>query len=214
MTDTKTIDEQALDEIITEEKPIFTLFDRTVQVIVLNINNEKSNLSKPTYNVEILGKSISNWVVDAMQDYPVTVVNASIENDVTSVINPYLKESDYVVVLYCDTPLITRETVDNALDYVCAKSMQVCKLDRGYIFSTEYIRTAEKIYSPKAYSFNPDEFFAVTNVAGVVRATEILQQRINDFHIRRGVAILQPASTIIAPSVRIGKGVVIMGNNT
>ncbi len=202
-----------LDTEIVEEKT-FTLFDRKVQVIILNINNEKSNLPKPTYEVQILGKSMTKWVEDSMKDYPVTVINALMENDVTTVIAPYLTDSDYTVVLYCDTPLLTKDTIENALDYVSAKGMQVCKLDRGYIFSTQYVKNADKIYAPKAYSFNPDEFFAVTNVASLVKVTEILQQRINDFHIRRGVAILQPATTTIGPYVRIGNGVVIMGNNT
>lgn len=202
-------------DIETVEKPIVNLFDRKVQVIVLNIDNEKSNLpTKPTYNIEILGKKMTQWVVDAMEGYTVNVVNASAENDIISVIMPYVKDSDYVVVLYCDTPLITKQTIEMALDFVCAKNMQVCKLDRGYIFATEYLRTAEKIYAPRSESFNPDEFFAITNVASLVKATELLQQKINDFHIRRGVAILQPSTTAIGASVSIGTGVTIMGNNT
>ncbi|MBI1976787.1 MAG: NTP transferase domain-containing protein [Candidatus Omnitrophica bacterium] len=51
-----------------------------------------------------------------------------------------------------------------------------------------------------------DEGWGVNSFEELVRATEILKNRILDYHRRRGVSIVDPATTCIASGVQIGKG--------
>lgn len=200
-------------ETVVEVEKTAVKKDVDVHVIILNINNDSLATSCPSYARKILGKPMNKWVADAVSKYYTTMVECNKENDIISTILPHLINSSYTAVLYCDTPLLTTKALEEALEYVTVKDIQVCKLERGYIFYTDYLLHAKKIYTPQTYTFNSQDFFAVTSPVAFMQAVEILRMRILHFHLAEGVTFADMNSVTIEPQVRIGKGVVISQNN-
>ena len=198
----------------TQTIGIFTSKEKGVNVIILKINNPELCIGpEPSYELDLLGKPIYSWVADACRGRKITYVETSQDADIISLITPYLDDSAYTMVLYCDTPLLSPKTILSVLDYVIAKDMQVCKLERGYVFNTEYLRSATKIYAPQTYNFNTQDFMAVTNFGSLALVRDVLRQRINAFHMANGVNIIDPKSTYIEAPVKIGRGVTICQNS-
>ncbi len=200
-------------ETVVEVEKVAVKKDVDVHVIILNIDNDSLVTTVPSYERNILGKPMNKWVADAVSKYHTTMVECNKENDIISTIIPHLINSKYTAVLYCDTPLLTAHSFEEVLEYVLIKDIQVCKLERGYVFYTDYLLHAQKIYTPQTYTFNSQDFFAVTSPAALMQAIETLRMRILHFHLAGGVMFADMNSVTIEPKVRIGKGVVISQNN-
>lgn len=179
-------------------------------VIILKINNPAFKLTnKNSYDISILGKSMLDWVKNAVNDYNMCEVECDATSSIFEVTKPYLKNSKYTIILYADTPLITKNTINDILTYVTGKGLKVCKLNRGFVFDTEYLKTCEKIYSLNTYSFNEQDFMPAVNMEELNKITAILQYRINQFHMSNGVQLIKPETLIIEADVVIGNNVVI-----
>ena len=179
-------------------------------VIVLKINNPAFKLAnKNSYDISILGKSMLDWVKNAVNEYDVCEVECDATSSIFEVVKPYLKDSKYTMILYADTPLITKNTINDIETYVIGKGLKVCKLNRGFVFDTEYLKTCEKIYSLNTYSFNEQDFMPAVNMEELNKITAILQYRINQFHMANGVQLIKPETLTIEADVVIGNNVVI-----
>lgn len=179
-------------------------------VIILKINNPAFKLTnKNSYDISILGKSMLEWVKNAVNEYNVCEVECDATSSIFEVTKPYLKNSKYTIILYVDTPLITKNTINDILTYVTSKGLKVCKLNRGFVFDTQYLKTCEKIYSLNTYSFNEQDFMPAVNMEELNKITAILQYRINQFHMSNGVQLIKPETLIIEADVVIGNNVVI-----
>lgn len=201
-----------VDKILEEiqSKEYFEKNDTSVDVILLKINNPVFKLvGKKSYDIELLGKSMINWVKLAVQEYNVTEIECGIDSTILDTVKPYLKDGKYTVILYSDTPLITQNTINDIITYVMAKGLKVCKLNRGFVFETEYLKTCEKIYSLNTYSFNEQDFMPAINFNELNKITAILQYRINEFHMQNGVQFIKPETLTIEADVVIGNNVVI-----
>ena len=104
-----------------------------------------------TSSIQLFGKTMLQWVALAVQA-PVATVRydekLSVPLNIRSAIDP---ESDYTVVLYSDTPLITAKTVSQALKDAVDTGANVIKMTRGFIFKTEFIQRVEQIYSTQTH---------------------------------------------------------------
>lgn len=179
----------------------------SVAVIVLKA---KSDID---YNINILGKSMLDWVKSAVGDFPITELDYDLEDDVVSLIKPHLTQAEYTAVLFSDTPLLRHKTFTDVLDYVLVKQATVCKLARGYVFKTDYIRNADFVYMTQPQFFEEEDFITVSNSQQLAIATDILKRRINAFHCKNGVRFLDSSSVYIESNVAIEKGVVVYPNN-
>ena len=187
--------------------------DNDVDVIVLKINNPALFCEK-SYDLEILGKSLTNWVKLAFDQCPITEVVCDMSADIISSIKPHLKNKKYTAVFYADTPLLQRRTFLNILDWVQTKKMNVCKLERGWVFVTDFIKNAEKIFTTtEAHDFGKEDFLTVFNLSNFELAGQILKDRIINFHQQNGVQILDRKTTFIDADVSIEKNAVIYPNN-
>ncbi|MEJ7450749.1 bifunctional UDP-N-acetylglucosamine diphosphorylase/glucosamine-1-phosphate N-acetyltransferase GlmU, partial [Staphylococcus warneri] len=54
-----------------------------------------------------------------------------------------------------------------------------------------------------------DEIIGVNDRVMLSQAEKALQQRVNDYHMRNGVTLIDPTQTYIAPDVEIGMDTVI-----
>ena len=175
--------------------------------IVLLVNSLDC-LNKKSYDINLVGASMYNWVVRACPSKPV-LANFSEDQDLLSTIKPLLKNSEYTLVLYSDTPLITASGVNQILEFAKNKNLSVCRLARGWVFKTEYIKNAQTIYALNTYDVCANEMFVANSTENLIKATNILQARINKYHINNGVNILCPNNTYIECGVAIESGATI-----
>ena len=168
-----------------------------------------------TSTIEILGKTMLDWVALSLGESSYSVVNYSDNVALPLLVKPYVNtESDFTVILYSDTPLITRKTV---LDAVCCLEQSdnnVLKLTRGYVFRTQFLLSCEKIYTENHQYFDEEDFLTAFSFKQAAMVGDALKNRILSYHMSRGVQIEDPTSTFIGCDVVIGKGVVVASNNT
>lgn len=190
----------------TEQKQE-TKQEGTVDYIVLLVDSLQE-YGKRCYDITMLGESMYNWVVRACNSKP-TLVSYNEEDDLLATIRPMLKNGEYTVVLYSDTPLITANGLKQMVDFAQNKNLSVCKLARGWVFKTEYIKNASAIYALNTYDVCNNEQFKVDSVDNLVKAVCILQNRINKYHMKNGVVLVNPTNTYIECNVNLQAGAII-----
>jgi bifunctional UDP-N-acetylglucosamine pyrophosphorylase/glucosamine-1-phosphate N-acetyltransferase len=168
-----------------------------------------------TSKIEILGKSMFDWVALALGDNPCTGVNYSDSVPLPALVRPYLdREMPYTAVLFSDTPLLTKKTVYDAVAELKDSGHNVLKLTRGYIFNTEYLSAIEKMFTDQTHYFDVDDFVTAFSFKQVGLISDILKNRILEYHMERGVQFEDMATAYVGCDVTFGKGVVIGPNNT
>lgn len=175
---------------------------------IILLDNSFQLSGKKAYDYPLCGQSMYLWVSRACPSKP-TLVNFHQDDDLLETIRPLLKDSEYTLVLYSDTPLVTANGVKQILEFASQKSLAVCKLARGWVLKTEYAKNASSLYALTSYDVCANELFRVDNVDNLVKASNVLQSRINKYHIANGVNIQAPFSTYIECSVAIESGAII-----
>ena len=167
-----------------------------------------------TASVELFGKTCLQWVTLAIKA-PVVCVDYSDKLTMPALIKPYLDpESDYTVVLFSDTPLITAKTVYEAVRDAESTGANVIKMTRGFVFKTSFISAVDNIYSEDTHYYDEEDFITAFSFKQVALISEIMRNRILSYHMDRGVYIEDMATTFIGSEVSIGKNVRIAPGNT
>ena len=186
----------------------------SVSVIVLLVKNDKFvGIDKP-WQIDILGKTMQDWVTLACSGRKITYVEYDNKQEIISTIKPYLDQSEYTMVVYSDTPLLKQSTVNDVIDYCLLKQPSVCKLTRGYVFNTNFAKNADKIYTAEPRYFDEEDFMTAFSNKQLMIIEDIMKNRIIDFHLRNGVRIMDANTTTIGADVTIEKGTQIYPNNT
>lgn len=180
--------------------------------IVLAVDNPAFKISKPSFEIDIYGKTMLEWVKSVCENEP-KVRQVEPKHNVLEEIKPLLGEKDITVVLYSDAPLITKNTVNQAISFLLSRGLNVCKLTHGYIFKTEYVKRAFDIFLTETHYFNEEDFLIASNFKQLSLISEIARNRILSYHMTNGVHIIDPSSTHIGCDVKIGKDVTIHPNN-
>ena len=178
-------------------------------VIVLQVKNDNfKNVIRPS-QLQICGKTMQDWVQSAVVNYPVYTLPYDGKSDVLSVVRPHLRKSKYTAVFYSDTPLLKKETVDEIFTYARSHNICVMKLARGYVFETEYIKTATNITESFIHHFGDDDFFEVSGYQSFCKACEIMKKKIIAYHISRGVVFYDSTTAYVEADVEIESGTII-----
>lgn len=182
-----------------------------VLVIIMLEKNPNFKGFIKSYELPICGKQMWEWVKMAVDGYQTKTICCTGESDMLSLIKPFLSDHKWTVVLYSDTPLLKKSTVEEILSYAEFKDMNVVTLSRGYVFKTEYIKQAESILSSNIEYFDEEDFMAVYDLKQLSLVTEIMKNRILDFHFQNGVFIESPSSCNIDADVIIESGTKLFG---
>lgn len=167
-----------------------------------------------TASVEILGKKMLDWVLMSLSDYSYKLTRYSDSDDLVPTLKPFVDPaSEYTVVLFSDTPLITKKTVADALNLAYTTNRAVIKLTRGYVFRSDYIRSADKIYTDTPFYLDEEDFITAFSAKQICYISDILKNRILGYHMSKGVRFEDLSSTFIGCDVKIGENVVISHNN-
>ncbi len=185
-----------------------------VLVIILLNKNFDFVATRTPYDIDICGKKMWEWVALSCLDCEIKTTVCTEESDILTLIKPYLNNKKWTFVLYSDTPLFSTSTFISALEYVRAKQVNVLKLQRGYVFNTEYIKNAESLIGMPSTEFGTkQDFFVVDNSTSLYEVNNIIKNRIIDFHIKNGIIIDDKNSVHIDANVVIESGTVIKQNN-
>ena len=181
-------------------------------IVLLYRNANFTGIIKP-YNLEICGKKMYEWAMESVSDFEVKTIACDDHSNIVPLIKPLLNNKKTTIVLYSDTPLITKNTIYEILDYFSIRHLNVLKLNRGWVFDTEYISKAESVSSVITREFGENDFFAVGDAYTLEKATNVLKNRILEFHLHNGVFIEDKNTTFIDASVIIESGAKIEPNN-
>ncbi|MDE7405768.1 MAG: hypothetical protein K2M89_02705 [Clostridiales bacterium] len=176
--------------------------------VILRVKN--NNLGD-LWNLPVLGKTMEEWVAGAL-NVPCQAIESSTVINIAEKIKPLIDRTKPItVVLYCDTPLITAKTVENAIRQLTTQNANVVKLPRGSVFKTDYIYNTETLF-PQAPT-GSGEFEAVTDCESLSRITDSLRRRILNFHAGNGVLITDYKNVYIDSDVVIERGAVVEAYN-
>ncbi|MBR1925472.1 MAG: hypothetical protein IJ837_01290 [Clostridia bacterium] len=186
--------------------------DKDVHIIILKIHNPALLTDEKSYNLNLMGKKMIDWVKLAFSGN-ITEIETDMKSDIISTIKPHLTENKYTAIFYADTPLLDRKTFLNIMDYMQIKRFEALKLERGYVFLTDYLKNSEHLQSINSCDLFKENFLTVFNMNQLELANQILKNKIISSHQQKGVLIVDKNSTYIESDVKIGKNVIIYPNN-
>jgi len=185
---------------------------RDVFVLVLVPNNLN--------DVEVCGRTISNWVDCAVAPYNRKSIQIKRSDDIIGLVKDNVKDEKYCVVVYADTPLIKLETIEQALSFAVTYDHKVVQLPRGWIFEINFIKGASEIKAVSVPNLEDSDFTVAYNFSQIALITTYMRHRINAVHMQNGVHITDPYNVYIDVDVEIGEGtkiepgVVLRGDTT
>ncbi len=181
-------------------------------IILLAKNPAFKGVLKP-YELNIYGKKMWQWVAMACDGYNVKTVACSPESNILSLIKPHLENTKFTAVFYSDTPLLQKSTIEEVFMFARSRDVNVLKLTRGFVFNTEYIKGVEEIAAMQTEYFEEEDFITCYNFKQLSFVSDIIKNRILDFHMDQGVEIVDPSSTYIDCDCIISQGTIIEPNN-
>lgn len=191
--------------------------NKTSQIcaVVLKVNCKNFGLSQKTYNLKILGKTMTEYVANAVFDAEVKFAECEYGDEILSVAKAVTNpNSKYTIVLFSDTPLFQHKTFLQIMEYVEVKKLLALKLTRGYVFQTNYLLSLESMPQMQIQYFDEEDFVTCSSLKQFALVTEMQKNRILDYFMKNGVIIVDPASTFVDAQVDIAPNVVIEPFNT
>lgn len=162
-----------------------------------------------SFDFEICGKPMWQYVSLAVEDYPTKSAICDKATNQYLLIRPMLTNSKFTLVLYSDTPLITKQTIEEIIDYALLNNITCLKLARGFMFDTEYVKNAESLMGEKVMYFGDEDFIEVFDLKQLEFVSSIMKSRILEYHQKNGVQIVDNLTTFIDFDVEIAGGVKI-----
>jgi len=186
-----------------------------VRAIVLLVESEKFNSG---YNQNLLGKQMKNWVRGAVSHFDCEFVTLPEGENPLNIIKPYVKDEDYTIVLFSDTPLLKSSVVLDTLDYATTKKLDFCKMPRGFIVDSKSLINNNFSLTAEPNFYDKEDFYTVFDYTTLAKAKDVIRLRILNKHLKNKVIIENINTNIIdcdveiAPQVFIGNNNVILGD--
>ena len=155
---------------------------------------------------EICGRDIGQWIDNAIKGFAHRKVAIQKNDDIMSIIKNSVIEKKYCVVVYADTPLLTRGTIDQALSFTASYGHKAAQMPRGWVFVTEHIKNCINIESVHIPNLSEEDFIVAYNCNQLALIATYARARINSVHMQKGVNITDPYNVYIDADVKIGEG--------
>ncbi len=180
--------------------------------IILKVRNERLG---DTAQTVLLGKTMLEWVTLALGEETTAVAadyDANVE--VPAQAKHYAGASKkYTVVLFSDTPLITKKTVIDAVAVAENGNLNVVKMTRGYVFRTSFLLSCERLYTENTHYFSEEDFLTADTPHNLALVTDVMRNRILRYHADRGVRFEDLGTTVVEGDVAIAAGVTVGPQN-
>ena len=180
------------------------MVDLGINGVILRVNN---NSLGAVGDIPVLGKTLEKWVADVIHAPYKTVDWSPVINLIDPLRDVVDRHKPVTVVLFCDAPLITSDTLAAAVKSLRDGSAGALALPRGYVFKTDYIFEAQTLFLQG--KTGDGEFTAVTDSESLSEVTDVLRRRILRFHSANGVRICDFNNTHIDCDVIIESKTVI-----
>lgn len=207
------IDLKSLDEF--EEDSFFSTLLRPVKLenkvsdtLFVAVKAYKEELVKDFPNFEICGKSLLDHILSAGEICEEIQLE---DGDIFDKLKEIDTDKKIFAVFYCDTPLVDKKTFLKILEYFSEKNLDYLELSRGFIIKKNCLKNEVALRS--AFQFEDPNLFVVENAKGLNYACKVIQERIRQKHINKGVIIFGDQSVFIDDDVEIESGVIIYPNN-
>jgi bifunctional N-acetylglucosamine-1-phosphate-uridyltransferase/glucosamine-1-phosphate-acetyltransferase GlmU-like protein len=195
-------------------KPTEVSFDIKVDdddIFVLVLNPENYKESK-ILESSICGRTVIGWLRGAIGNWRHKFADTTADDDVLTIFRENLTSAKWTVVIYADTPLLSANSISQAVEFASIKNAKAVALPRGWIFNTEFVNTNDDFEITEFIGANPEDYLVAFNDSETAKIRGIIQERINYGHIRNGCNIIAPNNTYIDCNVKIGSGTVIKPN--
>ena len=183
-----------------------------VFVLVLIPKFTNFGTPKPFDTIDVCGRTMMQWIDNAIAGFAHRKVEVKKTDNIIDIVRKYATHHKYTAVIYADTPLLTKHTLQSALNHARSFLCTAVKLPRGWIFETAYINGAGAITPVEIPNLNRSDFVVVYGWEQHAKAVEIMRSRISNHFIRKGVLISDKNTTYIEADVQIESGVTIMPN--
>ena len=175
-------------------------------VLVLQLEQYQSN---NLMQRQLCGRTITEWVTAAVEPFHHQFVTTKPENDIITLFKQHLTSAKYTVVTYGDMPMLTSQAITQAVDFAVHKQAEAVKLPRGWVFNTQIVAEQAQFKIHEFTAADPTHYLVAFNDLQIAQIRPLLQERINQTHIKHGVTIIDPSHTYIDHSVQIAAGVTI-----
>jgi len=175
-------------------------------VLILDGKDAKSNFY-------LCGKKMIDWVKLATSGCEQEILLDADDQDILALVKPYAEKADYIAVVYSDTPLLQKATFLEFMNFFCQNGMNFMKLERGYVFQSEFLKNSKMLMSTNAQTFGENDFFVVDDAQKISLAFKVLNARILNYHKENGVVLFGEKTIFIDADVEIEGGTVIYPNN-
>ncbi|MBQ7327823.1 MAG: hypothetical protein IJX00_02545 [Clostridia bacterium] len=162
---------------------------------------------------QLCGMKMTDWVALATSGCKHKVISFVGEDEILQVAKQHAGDFSYVAVLYNDIPLLKKQTFLDLMDYFAKRKMNVMRLERGFVFRSEYLENAQILLSGMVEKFGEEDFFVVDNAEKASHAFEVLNARIVDYHKKDGVVFFGENTIFVDVDVQIESGAIIYPNN-
>lgn len=182
-----------------------------VFVMVLLPQLPAFKVEKPL-ELDICGRGMLEWVQSAVAKFEHKEIEVSKTDDILSIVSKNVDTHKFTAVVYADTPLLTTNTLEQAISYAATYGHRACRMPRGWIFETSYIKTQEQFETTDVPNLPVEDFVVAYNYGQLAAVNALQRQRIIGKHFSNGVQIVDPTTTYIDADVEIAKGVKIEPN--
>jgi hypothetical protein len=181
-----------------------------VCAVIIKVDNKKFGTTTKSYNIDLLGKTMTEWVANSVFDAKISYGEMDFADDFLPVAkrcaDPNYK---YTFVLFSDAPLFERKTYLQILEYFKLKKLSVLKLTRGYVFETDYLLKIDSLLSPQTQYFEEEDFMVCYSLKQTSMVRDVLKNRILNYFMTNGVNIVDPATTVVEADAQIEKDVLV-----
>ena len=195
---------------IMQEFQFEEVSDCSFRAIILVVQNSrlKNGAREPIY-----GREMKDYVAKALVNFDTTFVDFNPKDDPIDAVLPHLRDEDYTIVMYSDTPLIKNTTIYDIVEYVQTKGVDFCKLPRGFVVKTKLAHTKNFALTAEPNFVDSQEFFTVFDNSTLLTAKQILKDRIIEKHLKNQVIIEDKNTVFIDSDVEIESGAKISAFN-
>ena len=175
-----------------------------LKTCIIIVNNNKK--------CKILDMTIDQWLQQELTKYDVFVVDCKNGENLKEKIAIYLKNYNYFMIIYNNTPFITEEVVDRIFDYIAIKDAKACKLYSGAVYEVKNYLRYDNVMYDCFYMQDQECFRLIENDEDITLAEKFFTNKVIMRLRKNGIMIESPQSIIISPMASIGAGTTILHN--
>lgn len=182
-------------------------FEWVTNEVLLVVVKNKTGAKIGWFDSEICGRPLLDWVVMAGAGCENRIIKDN--PNIIEVLKGIKTDKKYMLVLYSDTPLMTKEVICKVVDYFVKNRLNAMTLLRGYVFKVDFLQDIDTYSSTVLEKFDSRAFMQVKDGQSFIFANNIIRDRIFDYHEKNGVTFAERNFTVIDADVEIDSGVVI-----